>query len=146
MSITVGAISQRELCEVYGLKIKIELATKFAGLKITFPADLYKLGIGDLNINNYCIRDFSSLAEEDITQLASMDITNEKIRQIARLAYYYTEKHYLGKFDNNLESSLKDLSRQGIQFTVCASTSDIDQSRNLAFNQSWQQNSDRWKY
>jgi hypothetical protein len=144
MSLTVGIISQRDLCENYGLKIKIELATKFAGLKITFPANLELLGIGFLK--KYTIKDFSNLAEEDLTQMASMGITNEKIKQVAQLANYYAEKHYLGKNDNELESRLTDLSSQGIKFTVYASTSDRHQSKNLAFNHSWQQNSDRWNY
>lgn len=144
MSITVGMISQRDLGQNYGIKIKNELVTKFAGLKIIFPANLELLGIGFLN--DYTITNFSQAADEDVTQMASMGITDEKIKQVAQLANYYAEKHYLGKSDNEQEARLKDLSSQGIAFTVYASTSDRHQSKNLAFNHSWQQNSDRWKY
>lgn len=150
MSLSIGMISQRELSQDYGVRIKNELATKFSGLKITFPAGLSDEGLNALGltglVESYNIRNFSQLVKGDVDNLASVGITNEKIKQIAHLANYYAEKHYLGKKDQTLESDLEILSREGYQFTVCASTSDRDQAKNLAFNHSWQKNSSSFKY
>lgn len=140
-------ISQTDLDQEYGVKIKKKLATKFSALKIAFPEQKFQ-ALETLNLRDYgdqhTITDFADLSNEEMEKLAKVGITIEKIKHVAQLANYYAEKHYLGRNDSKKELELEELCNQEIQFTVVASVRDPDQARNLAFNQDWQKYSTKW--
>lgn len=139
-------LNQRQLCSEFQVKIRNELTTKYAALKITFPEERFQ-ALNALELEgSYTTKGFQ-LYDDDLEKLSKVGITKEKISRVAALANYYTERHYLDiqKISEH-EKGLKELSDEGLEFTVLASTNDQDQAKNLAFNHSWQRQSRSLKY
>lgn len=65
------------------------------------------------------------------------DLTTEKIKTVAKLAYDYAYEMYTGFERKGLSKNLKAIKAEEIQFTVYASTHDRG-AKNLAFNHPWQ--------
>lgn len=130
-------IDQSQLCQEYGITIKNELQPEFRAIRIEFPEKIFH-ALEALKMRYFgekqTFKYFSKLDPEDVANLKDVGITSDKIKQIACLAVYYAEKHYLNAQDSTKEAELKKLADQGIQFKVFKKP---NRSKDLVFKHAW---------